>query len=224
MEPHDITLITISREFGAGGSALAAELGTRLGWSVLDRDLVHRVAERLRLDDGTVEHLDEHPPSLLARIASVLIIPQPDLYSVIPPTDFPSPDSIAEATRAVIEEMAAAPPLIIVGHGAQCILADRPDVLHVRVIAPVRVRLSRVMQRLRVDSAYATTLLRKADSDRHAYVQRYFHRDLRDDLLYDLRINTGRVSIDESAAVVAGVVTSRGTTTEWIPQASSRVP
>jgi cytidylate kinase len=124
----------------------------------------------------------------------------------------------------VIEEMAATPPLIIVGHGAQCILAGRPDVLHVRVIAPVRVRLSRVMQRLDVDPAFASTLLRRADHDRQAYVQRYFHRDLAEDLLYDLRINTGRLSIEESATLVAGLVTSRGAAAVRLPPSPSRVP
>jgi cytidylate kinase len=209
MNTHAIRLITVSREFGAGGSELASALGARLGWPVVDHDLVHRVAERLRLDEGTVEHLDEHPPSVLARIASVLIIPQPDLLGVAPLSDFPSPDAIAKASHEVIAEMAKSPPLIVVGHGAQCIFADRDDTLHVRVIASVRDRLARVARRLRVDPALAGTLLRRADADRQAYVQRYFRRDLRDDLLYDLRINTGRLSIEESVAIVAGVVAGR---------------
>jgi len=211
MDTHEIRLITVSREFGAGGSELAAALAARLAWPVLDHDLVHRVAERLRLDEGTVEHLDEHPPSVLARIASVLIIPQPDLLGVAPLSDFPTPDAIAKASHAVIEERAKSPPLIVVGHGAQCIFADRADTLHVRVIASMRHRLARVANRLRVDPALAGALLRRADADRQAYVQRYFRRDLRDDLLYDLRINTGRLSIEESVAIVAGLVAGRAT-------------
>jgi cytidylate kinase len=206
-----VQLITVSREFGAGGSMLANELGVRLGWRVLDQNLVRLVAERLSLDEQTVEKLDEHPPSLLARIASVLIIPQPELPSYPPTTDVTSPDAIAQASRAVIEEMSASPPLIVVGHGAQCIFAGRPDTLHVRVVAASSIRLARVKSRLAVDAAYADSMLRQADHDRMAYVQRYFHRDLRDDLLYDLRINTGRVSIEEGAAMIAALVGRRAT-------------
>src|ERR1043166_3384123 len=106
-----IQLVTISREFGAGGSELAAALGTRLGWPVLDHDIVHRVAEELRLDDDTVERLDEHWPSLLARIANVLIVPQPEMFTFVPASDVTSHDAIAEAARTVIEEAAASPPL-----------------------------------------------------------------------------------------------------------------
>src|ERR1700754_5266430 len=113
-----IRLVTISREFGAGGSELAAALGTRLGWPVLDHDIVHRVAERLSVDDDMVERLDEHSPSLLARIADVLIVPQPEMFTFAP-ADVTSHDAIADAARAVIEEAVASPPLIVVGHGAQ---------------------------------------------------------------------------------------------------------
>ena len=202
-------LITVSREFGAGGSDLARELGERLGWPVLDHDVIHRVAEQLRLDENTVEHFDEHPPSLLARIATVLIIPQPDLFSFPPSTDVASHDRIAAATTEVIRAAAADPPLIIVGHGAQCILAGRPDVLHVRAIAPLGDRIRRIASRLNVDPAFAANLLRRADGDRQAYVQRYFHADWHSELLYDLRINTARVPIDEAAEVVVELVRLR---------------
>lgn len=202
-------LITISREFGAGGSELAAALGSRLGWPVLDRDLVHRVAERLRVHHTTVEHLDEHPPSLAARIAAVLIIPQSEMISFPPATDVTTADHIADATRAVIAEAGASPPLVVVGHGAQCIFAGRDDVLHVRVIAPVKRRVERVMNRFGIDAVSATTILRRADADRQAYVQRHFHENWRNELLYDLLINTGRVSIDEAAAMIVEIAHTR---------------
>jgi len=137
MRTNSISLITVSREFGAGGSDLASELGSRLKWPVLDHDIVHRVAERLRLDDGTVEPFDEHPPSLLARIATVLIVPLPGMYSFPAADDVPSHDAIAGATRRVIEDAAKSLPLIVVGHGAQCIFEDWTDTLSVRLVAPL---------------------------------------------------------------------------------------
>jgi cytidylate kinase len=207
----EIRLITVSREFGAGGSELAAELGRRLDWPVLDQDIVHRVAARLRLDDNTVKHFDEHPPSLLARIATVLVVPQPDIYSFPSEADLPSHDSIAHATRRVIEELAASPPLIVVGHGGQSIFCNRPDVLHVRLVAPLAIRLKRIMYRMNVDAAFAGSLIHRADRDRQAYVQRYFHKDWRSDQLYDLQINTGHLTIAEAVTLVEHVVHARAT-------------
>jgi cytidylate kinase len=204
-----IRIITISREFGAGGSDLAVALGTRLGWPVLDRNIVHRVAGQLRIDDETVERLDEHWPSLLARIAGVLTVPQPEMFTFAPNSDVTSHDAIADAARAVIEEAAATPPLLVVGHGAQCILAGRPDALHVRVVAPHADRLQRVTKRLGIDQGVATTLIRQADHDRRMYVQRHFHRDWHSPLLYHVQVNSGRLSIDECAEFIVGLVRRR---------------
>jgi len=210
MQVSECKLVTVSREFGAGGSELARTLGAELGWPVLDQDLVHRVAERLRLDDATIARFDEHPPTLLQRIATVLIIPQPDLYSFPPTSDLPSHDAIAAASTRVIKEAAHDRPLIVVGHGAQCIFGGRADAVHVRVVAPAANRVRRIMARLHVDSAAANTMLRRADHDRQAYMQRHFHQDWYSPLLYDLQVNTGRVSIDDASAIIAALVHRSG--------------
>jgi cytidylate kinase len=65
------------------------------------------------------------------------------------------------------------------------------------------------MRRLNVDASYATALIHRADRDRQAYVQRYFHRDWRSDQLYDLQINTQHIAIDEAVGIVERVVRSR---------------
>ena len=214
MQTTSIRLITVSREFGAGGSDLAQQLGARLKWPVLDHDIVHRVAERLRLNDGTVEPFDEHPPSLLARIATVLIVPLPGMYSFPTPNEVPTHDAIADATRRVIEDAAKSLPLIVVGHGAQCIFEDRTDTLSVRLVAPLHLRLSRVAARQRIGHPIAAELVRRADEDRQAYIQRYFHRDWRSELLYDLQFNTGTIGISEAAAMVARLVEHRSTSSD----------
>jgi cytidylate kinase len=176
---------------------------------VLDHDIVHRVAERLRLDDGTVEPFDEHPPSLLARIATVLIVPLPGMYEFPAEQELPSHDAIAAATRDVIQEAAKSLPLIVVGHGAQCIFADRTDTLSVRLVGPLHARLKRVAFRQNITPAVAWDLVRRADEDRQAYIQRYFHRDWRDELLYDLQINTGAIDLAEAATMVTRLVQQR---------------
>ena len=209
MQTTSMRLITVSREFGAGGSDLARELGARLMWPVLDHEIVHRVAERLRLNDGTVEPFDEHPPSLLARIATVLIVPLPGMYSFPAANEVPTHDAIADATRRVIEDAAKSLPLIVVGHGAQCIFEDRTDTLSVRLVAPLQLRVSRIAARQRISHSVAAELVRRADEDRRAYIQRYFHSDWRNELLYDLQFNTGGIGISEAAAMVTRLVERR---------------
>ena len=209
MATTPLSIITISRQFGAGGSELASAVGERLGWPALDHDLPHRVAEQLRLDDAAVERFDEHTPSFFARVAAMMVTPQPDTFSFVPDGDLPSHDSVAEATARVIREAAAAPPLIVVGHGGQCIFAGRDDALHLRVVASTRGRIARIVRRMHVPQGEASSLVHRADLDRRAYIQRYFHRDWYDPLLYDIHVNTDRVSIDEAADMITRLVHDR---------------
>jgi uncharacterized protein len=205
MPAHPVNIITISHEFGAGGSACARELGVDLGWPVLDHQIVHRVADRLR----TVKHVDKHPHALLARIAGVLATPYPEVGALSPSDGAVIRDAIASATTVVIEEAGTSQPLIVVGHGAQCIFGGRPDALHVRLVASADARISRVATRMRIDPARAADLVRRTDRDRQAYVHRYFHRDWRSARLYDVQINTTEIAVDEGAWLVAGLVWSR---------------
>lgn len=202
-------LITIAREYGAGGSELAGVLAGALGWAVLDRELPKRVAERLKLEPKVVESMDEHPPSLLARFTSAMLVCPPESPLFVDTTVVLSPDAVAAAVRAEIVAAAEAGPAIIVGHGAMCILRERPDAIHVRLVAPVADRARRIATRDGIEAAAAAVTLRHIDDDRNAYIRRYHHTDWRDPMLYDLVVNTGRITIDAAAAAVIGLVETR---------------
>ena len=206
MTSTPIDIITISREYGAGGSSVAAALSDALGWRVLDRDLAQSVADRLRLEHEVVEKLDEHPPSFLARIASVLLLSHPEAPTSAPPIDIADNEAIADAARAVIEDAGRSPPAIVVGHGGQAIFRGRPGAFHVRLVAPIASRIDRICKRLPCTHGQAEADVRRADVDRREYLRRYFGVDWRDELLYDVQINTGKVSIETAAAMIVEAV------------------
>jgi cytidylate kinase len=208
MQSAHIDLITVSREFGAGGSDLARMLGERLGWPVLDHELVFRCAKRLNIDTAAVERMHECSPSLLARLSAALLVSPPEAPG-IDTSHLLRIDSIAEAAHDSIREAVEHPPLIVVGHGTQCLFAGRRDALHVRLFAPLEVRITRLRDRYGWNSAVAAAKARQMDEDRRRYVQRYFHHGVRDALLYDVQINTGRMSVEEAVGVVERMV--RGT-------------
>jgi cytidylate kinase len=205
MQSAHIELITVSREFGAGGSELARKLGERLGWPVLDDEVACRCAQRLQIDTSAVERLREHSPTLLARLSAALLVAPPEAPG-IDTMHLLRIDAIAEAALESILEAARTLPLIVVGFGTQCIFAGRADALHVRVVAPLATRVERLRARFGWDAENASTRARRMDEDRRRYVQRYFHRDVHDPLLYDVLINTGRTTFDEAASMIEQLV------------------
>jgi len=205
MQSAHIELITVSRQFGAGGSELARKLGERLNWPVLDDEVTCRCAQRLNLETSTVARLREHSPTLLARLSAALLVAPPEAPG-IDTTHLLRIDAIAEAALESITEAAKSLPLIVVGFGTQCIFANRADALHVRLVAPMPDRVERLRARYGWDAANAAARARRVDEDRRRYVQRYFHRDLNDPLLYDVQINTGRTTLDEAATLIEQLV------------------
>ena len=200
-----IQLITISREYGAGGSELGVFLGKELGWPVLDHELVQQLAARLRCEEGEIVAMDEHVPSFLERLAAVAVVTAPEsrVHSSPWATD---PDCVAAAAREVLLEAVRTLPLIVVGHGGNCLFRGRSDVLRVRVTAPFDVRVRRVAQRTGVATAQAAADVRRKDADRQQYLQRYYHSSLNDPCEYDLQINTGAVPLDAAARMVVALL------------------
>ena len=92
--------------------------------------------------------------------------------------------------------------MIIIGRGSQVILADKPDVLHVRVIAPVEKRVAVRAAREGLSLKEAQKKLADADKAHVDFVKNFFDVDNRDPLLYDLVINTEKISITAAADLI----------------------
>jgi cytidylate kinase len=196
-----MTVVTIARQLGASGEAVANRLADALGWRLLDRALVQRIADELQVAPEQVEACDERVESFVERLGSYLsegfpeVLPMP----VVPPV---SPEATARAARRIVQTVAAEGPAVIVGHGAQCILEGQPDVLHVLLHAPLPVRIARVRAHFALDERAAVEKLRRSDADRRAYVREHFDRDWLDPTLYHLCADTGRFGVEGTAELI----------------------
>jgi cytidylate kinase len=198
--------ITISREYGSGGGEIAARLAKRLGWQVIDHEVVVRVAQMLQVSEEEAKEHDECIESLASRIFKSLRPVHPSMpYTVEIP---PSMDARAfyEARCQVIEGALASGQVVIVGRGAQAHLAQRRDVLHVRIVAPLELRMAYVMSRegLAREAAHARIL--KKDQERARYLDTFYHRHPGDPHLYDLVLSTGVLDLQSVVEVIAIVL------------------
>ncbi|HEY7634151.1 MAG TPA: cytidylate kinase-like family protein [Gemmatimonadales bacterium] len=203
-----IQLITLSREYGAGGSELGVLLGRALSWPVLDRDMAERIAQRLHCSHAEVAKVGERGPRLLERIASAFTVVPSDAPILPALSGSLDPDAFAEASRTVVLEAVRTPPLIIIGHGANCVLAGRADLLRIRVTAPFDLRVRRVAQRTGASFQDAAADVRHRDADRRYYLERYFRKDTNEPCLYDLQINSGTIALGIAARMVVSLVRS----------------
>ncbi|MGH7679032.1 MAG: AAA family ATPase [Gemmatimonadaceae bacterium] len=204
-------IITISRMFGSGGSDVAARVARTLGWSLLDNAVVDEVAERLGVSRAEVSSLEERVPSLAERIATSLAMSTPEF--VVPVSDAPMTETaevrIVDATRRVMEQATEQGNAVLVGRGAQALLADRPDALHVFCYAPKKFLVEYAIAHRGINPANAEHEVDKVNRQREQYVKRYWGRNWRALENYHLCIDTGRLGIEKAADLVVTVARER---------------
>ena len=205
--PVPLRIVTISRLFGAGGSSLAAALGERLRWRVLDRALVAEVAQRLRRSETDVAAVDEQVLEPWHRAAVFASAAFPEMP--VPPLEAYLDIAVTEAVEAALRDAAVRGPCVVVGHGAQCLFHDREDALHLRLVAPFEQRVGVAMRRLGLGAEAARRHVRKADEDRRAYLRQVHGVDGADPMLYDLVVNTRNLVVEEVADLVVHLVEGR---------------
>ncbi|HEU0014852.1 MAG TPA: cytidylate kinase-like family protein [Longimicrobium sp.] len=194
-------VITIARQLGAGGETIAHRVADALGWRLLDRALVERIAEELEAAPEQVEAANERVENFVERLGLYLAEALPEMHPMaIPPPV--SPDATAEAARRVVAAVAQEGPAVIVGHAAQLVLRDRANALHVLVHAPMQTRVRRAMEHFGLDERAATERIRRSDADRKRYVREHWERDWLDPTLYHLCIDTGAFGIDGAAELI----------------------
>src|SRR5216117_1149874 len=197
-------IITITRQYGSGGSAVAKRAADALGWTLIDNEFVEEVARRAGLPAEEVAQREERAPGLLERLARTLAVSSPELFITAASITQVEADeeTITKIAERVIQEAAAHGRAVLVGRGAQALLAQRPDALHVYVIAPREFRLKLAVRRLGADPATAERVVDDTDRQRDQYVKTYYGRQRQDLGNYDLVVNTERLAIEGAAQLI----------------------
>jgi cytidylate kinase len=205
-----MAIITVSRMYGSGGSDVAERVAQLLGWSLLDNAFIDAVAERLGVSASEVQAREERTPSLVERLASALAVASPELLP--PPTEQlpPSEERLADVTRRIIEEAVARGNAVLVGRGAQSVLARRAGVLHVFCYAPRDALVRRVAEHRRVSPAEAEKIVDEINKQREQYVRTTFKRSWKAPENYHLCVNTDWLGVEGAAQLIVGAAQRMG--------------
>jgi len=205
-------VITITRQYASGGSEIAQLVGRALRWAVIDNEFVDEVARRAGLPPDEVAQREERAPGLLERLARTLAVASPEMFIATAGVPRVEEDetTILRMTERVIREAALEGRVVLVGRGAQALLAQRDDALHVYVVAskPWRARLA--IERLGVNPAEVGRVVDETDQQRDRYVKTSYGRARQDPLNYDMVLNTERLGFEGAAALVVAEAQRRG--------------
>jgi cytidylate kinase len=166
----------------------------QLGLALFHQELINAMAENADTSARVIRTLDERGVSMLDDWVSAAISDR-HLW----------PDEVSRMLMQVIGTIAKHGSAIIVGRGANFILPPEKR-FRVRIIAPLEMRVNRVAETYGVSQKEAKRRVLRTESDRRAFVRKYFHSDIRDPANYDMVLNTGTLDVESAAAAICGAV------------------
>ena len=185
------SILTISHQYGSGGSRIARDLGRQLNWTVWVKEIVRQIASQYKVSEEYVDAKDERVDSFIERMVGLFGMGGFESAYEIPPPLWLTDAQLVRMTRGIIEDVAKEGRAIIVGRAGNHILTGRSDVLHVFLFAPLPVRVERVMQAEGLTPAEAEQRIAGMDRLRADYVHTFYHADWRDPARYHLLIDSG---------------------------------
>ncbi len=179
-------ILTVSRQMGSLGRAVAEEAAQCLKCRLIWREVINQAALRAGVPEVALATIDDigflglHP-----RRADML--------------------AYHRAVRQVMAELAQEGEVVIVGRAGQVILQDEPEAVHVRVIAPCATRIARTAADKKISIEQAKGLVERSDQFRRNYLRRFYHVEVDDPCLYDLILNTEHMDVKSAADVICAL-------------------
>lgn len=175
--------ITISRQLGSQGNELALRVAQELGWRRICRDVINQAALRGRVPHVALADIDE--------LGLFGLKPSARDWQVY-----------TRQVEHIIVELAETGNVVIVGRGGQVVLAGRPDVLHVRVVASFELRLQQLQQEQGISAEAARARLEASQRNQSRYLRRSHRARIDDPALYHLVVNTGLLGLNRAIDLV----------------------
>jgi cytidylate kinase len=206
--------VTISRQSGCGAHVVSEKLAQYLQsrspkdappWTVFDRNLVEKVLQDHHLPERLAKFMPEDRVSEIDDIMNQLF----GLH--------PSSETLVEQTSETILRLAELGNVIILGRGGNIITAQLPQVLHVRLVGSMELRLNHMLVFDKLNRKDALARIEREDGGRGRYLKRYFGKDINDPLQYHLVINTDWVTLRQAAAMVGELALNRNAARSTTP-------
>lgn len=197
-EPHDLPIITISREYGSGGSTVGEVVAKRLGkpWRLYHQEIVNEIAKEASLEKNLINEVDESRVPLIEEIIS-------DFFG----RRYINLNSYYKHLIRVLTTIGNRGHAVILGRGANFLF---PNALKVRVICEMEERINWLVKYERMTREKAIKVIEDSDRKRKEFCLAVFQHDPRKAHHYDLVVRTGKsVNVHDAADLIVHLARRR---------------
>lgn len=190
--------IAISRDPGSGGHPIAKKLAKKLGWKLLDENLMDQLAKELNIPVHEFANIDEHSRSWFS-----------DTFHAIFNPDYVSDVRYITHLKKILFHAAKQGDMVVLGRGANLIL-PQDKCLRVRITASFASRVNNTYKyENKSTKAEAADWVRSIQKQRDDFIRQYFGSNPHNPWNYDLVISTDHLSIDQAVEIILQAYTAK---------------
>jgi CMP/dCMP kinase len=202
-------VVTISRQLGSGGGFMGERLSARLNAMYLDREILRRAAEKLKVSEEELESLDEKTTPFWQSILLSSNYAAPALFTPPPAAAFPSDQDLFRVEAEIITHIAEKNMAIVVGRGGSFILRDHPRHASLYLYANISVRCQRIQAKYKLPVDKALKMIEDNDKGRSRYLHNVTGLNWTDTRQYNLCIDTGALELPKIEDIAIAYLQAR---------------
>lgn len=201
-----MAVITISRQYGAGGQTLGQMIANELGYTFADSNIIQRVAKEANVSTKWVESVEKEAGGKLPRFVSKMITKSLVDRVLRDERGYIDEEIYLDYLVLIIAQIAEEGDVVILGRGSQYILNDHPDAYHLLLIDEFENRVKFMMKHYDLSRKRATQIVNNEDKRRINLYRKLGKTDYDHPSLYHLVLNTSRINLQTALKLVCKLV------------------
>ena len=203
-----MAVITISRQFGAGGRTLGEMIAQELDYLFLDDLLIQEIADKARVSTDFVKSMERTAGSTISKVISGMLSRSYMERIIGAGRGYIDEDIYVELLQKIITEFAKQDNVVLLGRGSQYVLQDFKGAYHILLVAKWEDRIKFMQQFYDVSDAKASKAVKQGDTRRSNIFKKLGREDYNQPYLYHLVLNMSRISLEQALRKVVVLVQS----------------
>jgi len=203
-----MAVITISRQYGAGGKTLGKLLADRLKYTFADSNIIQRIAKEANVSSDWVASFEKEAGSKVSRMISKMVSQRLVNRVLKNERGYLDEQIYLDYLVLIIAQVADEGNVVIMGRGSQYILDDHPDAYHILLIDNVENRIKFLIKNYRLSDRQAAQMVNYEDRRRASLYRKLGKQDYDDPALYHLTLNMAKLEMSSAVDLVHHLVTS----------------
>ena len=201
-----MAVLTISRQFGAGGITLGKMIAERLGYTFADKEIIQEIAREANVSPQWVEAFEKEAGTKLSRVISSMISQKWIGRVLKDERGYLDEQIYLDYLVLIIAKMADEDNVVIIGRGSQYILNDHPDAFHVLLVNDFENRVKFIVDHYHFSKKKATQVVINEDKRRLSLYRNIHKKDYDNPGLYHLVLNMNRLDLSMAEKLVCRMI------------------